>query len=112
MVAALWQQHREHRWIGFDALDDLARLAPSRALALLRRTRERGIRSWEAEPQVERLLAAGTAMEALRRPAQAMRLYRLGAQAACGDDSLKRLAVVRLAALDPTATVPAAGSPP
>jgi hypothetical protein len=105
MATALLQQHREHRWMAFDALDELARLAPSRTLELLRRTRDRGIRSWEAELQIERLLAAGTAMEALRRPAQAIRIYRRAGDAH-GYDGHKRLAWERLAALDPTATAP------
>jgi hypothetical protein len=105
MAAALLQQHREHRFMAFDALDELARLAPSRTLELLRRTRERGIRSWEAEPRIERLLAAGAAMEALRRPTQAIRIYRR-AEDTEGYAGHKRLAWERLAALDPTATAP------
>ena len=100
MAAALLQQHRQHHWMAFDALDELARLAPSRALELLRRTRNRGVRSWEAESQMERLLAAGAAMQALRRPAQALRLYRL-AHAAYGQDWNRAIARERIALLDP-----------
>lgn len=100
MAAALLQQHRQHQWMAFDALDELARLAPSRALELLRRTRDRGVRSWEAESQMERLLAAGAAMQALRRPAQALRLYRL-AHAAYGQDWNRAIARERIALLDP-----------
>jgi len=102
IAAALLQLHREHRWMAFDALDELARLAPSRALELLRRTRDRGVRSWEAETQSERLLAAGAAMQALRRPTQAIRLYRL-AHLAHGQDGYKARALERIAALDPDA---------
>lgn len=102
MAAALLQQHREHRWMSFDGLDALARLAPSRTLDLLRRTRDRGVRSWDAENDVERLVVAGTAMEVLHRPAQAIRLYQR-AQQAHGDDWHKRLAGKRLRALDPAA---------
>lgn len=100
MAAALLQLHREHRWMGLDGLDELARLAPSRALDLLRRTRDRGVRSWDAELELERLLAAGTAMEALHRPAQAMRLYRVAQQRDHGSHDHKRLAARRLAALE------------
>jgi hypothetical protein len=99
MAAALWQQHREHRWMDFGAIEELASLAPSRALELLRRTRERGTRGWEAETQPERLLTAGVAMEALRRPAQAIRLYRR-ATATDGVEAYKQQARKRLAALE------------
>lgn len=100
MAAALLQQHREHRWMAFDALDELARLAPSRVLELLRRTRDRGVRSWEAESEPERLLAAGTAIQALHRPAQALRLYRL-VHASHGQEWYRTLARERIAALAP-----------
>lgn len=50
------------------------------------------------ESQCERLLAIGTAMEALHRPAQAIRLYER-AQRACGADYQKALATARIAAL-------------
>jgi len=102
MATALQQQHREHHWMAYDALHELAGLAPRRTLELLRRTRDRGVRSWDAEPQIERLLAAGMAMEALRRPVQAIRIYRRAGDAH-GYDGHKRLAWERLAALDPSA---------
>lgn len=100
MVTALLQQHREHRCIDCRAVEDLAVLAPSRALRLLRSTRERGTRSWDSEAQTERLLAAGVAMEAMRRPAQARRMYEL-ALAAYGDGSTKKRVRERIAALTP-----------
>lgn len=102
MATALLQQHREHCWMAFDALDELARLAPSRTLELLRRTRDRGVRSWEAESQSERLLAAAAAMQALRRPAQALRLYRL-ADATHAQDWYRTIARERIAALEAAA---------
>jgi hypothetical protein len=81
------------RWIG----DLLARLRPSQALALLRRTRERGVRDWEDEP-VERIVVAATAMEGLRRPHQAAALYRVAIRR--GWQSLVQELKPRLAAIE------------
>jgi len=53
----------------------LARLRPSYALARLRATRARGVRSWHDEPHL-RIAIAAVAMAALRRPGKARALYR------------------------------------
>ena len=81
LVNALLQSHREREWMEPDIVEFLARCAPSRALQLLRQTRQRGVRSWDDEQQVERLLAASVAMETLRRSGQALRLCRLAVAA-------------------------------
>ncbi len=98
MAAALWQQHREHESMDVYAVEALAQLAPGRALGLLKRTRARGIRSWDAEFDVGRLYAAGVAMEGLRRPAQAVRMYER-AQAADRSGHFEKRARARLSAL-------------
>lgn len=81
------------RWIG----DLLARIRPSQALALLRETRARGVRSWESEP-VERIVVAAQAMETLRRPHQAADLYRVAIRR--GWHSLVQELKPRLAAIE------------
>lgn len=81
LLNALLQSHRENEWMDPDVVEFLARCAPSHALRLLRQTRARGVRSWDDEEHVERLLAASIAMEALRRPGQALRLSRLAVAA-------------------------------
>ncbi|HUQ08237.1 MAG TPA: hypothetical protein VM261_37340 [Kofleriaceae bacterium] len=81
------------RWIG----DLLAKLRPSQALALLRQTRERGVRDWVDEP-VERIVVAATAMEHLRRPHQAADLYRVAIRR--GWQSLVQELKPRLAAIE------------
>ncbi len=81
------------RWIG----DLLARVRPSLALALLRSTRERGVRRWEDEP-VERMVVAAMAMEYLRRPRQAAALYRAAIRR--GRRSLAQELRPRLAAIE------------
>ncbi|MEM9455131.1 MAG: hypothetical protein AAGF11_13200 [Myxococcota bacterium] len=81
LVNALHRSHREQEWMDPDIVEFLARCAPSRALQLLRKTRGRGVRSWDDEERVERLIAASIAMETLRRPGQALRLCRLAVDA-------------------------------
>lgn len=110
MVTALLQQHRDHRWMSPEGLAALTAIAPSRTLELLRRTRAQGVRSWEAEPEIERLIAAGLAMEALHRPAQAIRVYRRALEA-LGYDGHRRVALERLAILDPAHASPAGPAP-
>ena len=53
----------------------------NRVLELLRRTRQRNIRSWAAEWDGARVTTAAMAHEALHRPSQALELYRLAAVA-------------------------------
>ncbi len=77
LMNALLQRHREHGWMEHKMLEFFARCAPHRALQLLRRTRERGVRSWNDEHHTGRLVAASIAMEGLRRPAQALRLCQM-----------------------------------
>ncbi|MCA9624578.1 MAG: hypothetical protein KC731_36390, partial [Myxococcales bacterium] len=67
----LEQTRRQNPWAPQPALDLLARLAPSRTLGLLRRTRHRGVRRWADEPCPHRLLAGARALVALSRPHQA-----------------------------------------
>lgn len=98
MANALWLSYREHQWMDYEVVDFLARCAPSRALQLLRRTRHRGVRRWDDEDNCERLLAAATAMQALRRTAQAIRMCRLAIEASSDADSREE-AKRRLAAL-------------
>ncbi len=76
ILAALARQHRDRGAMAPASLELLASLDARRALDLLRRTRERGVRRWEEERAVERLLAAGAALERMCRPAQAVRAYR------------------------------------
>ncbi len=80
------------RWLG----DVLARVRPSLALALLRATRERGVRGWRDE-SVERIAVAALAMETLRRPRQAAALYRFAigrGWKALADELRPRLAAI------------------
>lgn len=102
ITRALMQQHRTHGGMQADALELLARIDPSRALALLRRTRDPGVRRWDHEMQADRLLAAGQAMEGLRRLTQAARMYRL-AVAAGGHRATTIAAKERLRTLEPEA---------
>jgi hypothetical protein len=57
----------------------LAQLRPSFALAQLRATRQRGVRSWHDECG-ERIAVAAIAMDALNRPHKAAELYQLAMQ--------------------------------
>ncbi|WP_266222204.1 hypothetical protein [Paraliomyxa miuraensis] len=98
-VRALMLQHRQHRWMNPDALEQLAGFAPSRVLEVLRRTRPRGVRRWDDEASTDRLMAAGAAMEALHRRTQAIRMYRLAA-AAHGSKADHKAARRRLRALE------------
>lgn len=77
MAHALWRCYCEYGEMDPEIVAFLARCAPSEALRLLRRTRHRGVRSWNDETVGGRLLAAGIAMEGLRRRSQAKRLYGL-----------------------------------
>ena len=52
----------------------LIKIAPSKALAVLRKTRDKGIRTWE-EDEGERVAAAGMAYLKLNRPKQAAKLF-------------------------------------
>lgn len=72
----------------------LARLRPSYALSRLRETRERHVRSWQQDTG-DRIAVAGVALEALCRPKQAARRYRL----AMREDWLEPIMRERLAAL-------------
>ncbi|MCB9715207.1 MAG: hypothetical protein H6712_15175 [Myxococcales bacterium] len=81
MARGLLLSHQEHRWMDPEQLEMLARAAPSRALRLLRLTRDRWVRRWDDEENADRLLAASIAMECLHRPRQALRLCRLAVEA-------------------------------
>jgi hypothetical protein len=81
-----------HAWPGGKLL---ALLRPSRALARLRATRERSVRSWRDE-RGDRIAVAGVAMEALHRPRKAAELYQLAIE---GDAYLSYALQDRLDAL-------------
>lgn len=77
----LLQQHRTHRWMNFHALSFLARNRPGPTLNLLKRTRLRGVRSFKDEKEAERLVAWAICLQGLRRPRQALEVYRLASKA-------------------------------
>jgi hypothetical protein len=74
-----------------EALRVLRVLAPTRVLGALKRTREKPLRHWEGE-SADRLEIAGLALEDLKRPAQALRLYELAAKAPGSMESKRRCA--------------------
>jgi hypothetical protein len=73
----LIQWEKDHAWMDFNAISFLCRTRPSQALRILRRTRRRRVKSWDEETTDVRLVAAAICMERLRRPSQAVKLYRL-----------------------------------
>ena len=88
--------HRQHRHVDKDQLDKLVVASPSRALAFLRDTRERGVRTHLAERDPARLWAAARGHELLGRPRQAEALYRrtMELQPALREECAQRLAAL------------------
>ncbi|HKE19139.1 MAG TPA: hypothetical protein VKB80_29895 [Kofleriaceae bacterium] len=69
-------EFRVHGWANLEPIELLCRIAPGRALHTLRHTRPDGARSWPQEKHADRLLAAASALDRLRRPAQSAALLR------------------------------------
>jgi len=88
--------HRQHRHVDKDLLDRLVVASPSRALAFLRDTRDRGVRSHLDEREPGRLRAAARGHDLLGRPRQAAALYRRAMEL---HKSLREECEQRLAAL-------------
>ncbi len=68
---------REVEYLQLEAVELLAELDPSRALRLLRQTRARGVRRWEQEASVRRLILGAEASRRLGRRKQARTLLEL-----------------------------------
>ncbi len=67
---------RQHRHVDRELLEKLVVASPSRALAFVRDTRERGVRTYLDERDPARLWAAARGHELLGRPRQATALFR------------------------------------
>lgn len=64
----------------YETMELLVKFAPSRALAVLRKTRPRQVRTWEQEYNCRRLCWGGEANRKLHRHKQAARLFALALQ--------------------------------
>lgn len=75
----LLEQHRLNEYLNTPGLKFLLKIDPVRALAVLRKTREKGVRRWEDDDDWERLYFTAEAFDRLHRPKKAAALYRLAA---------------------------------
>jgi hypothetical protein len=105
LEAAARTEFRLHGWASLEPIELLCRIAPGRGIRALRQTRPDGARSWSEEQHADRLVAAASALERLRRPAQSAALLRRAAKAS-GPASAVAAARQRLAELaDPAGAV-------